>query len=357
MNPRQMVTNSIVRQRRKDQHLKLALKLSDGARGSLFGGISFQPEALPELSQQDIDITTEFCGMKFSAPLLINALTGGTRRGACINAQLAQVAKCSGLPMAVGSQRIALDDPRVASSFTIVRRIYPDGVIFANLGADSSADDARGAVEMLQAQGLQLHLNAAQELAMKEGDRSFYWGERIMAVSQQLPVPVIAKEVGCGITGVTARRLLELGVAAIDVSGSGGTNFVLIEHTRRDRSNSPLTGWGLSTARSLLDVLGANPKAEVCASGGIRSGLDMAKALALGAKICGVAKPLLQAVTVGGVKAGVCLVQRYLAELRTVMILVGAKDLPALRRKPLVFDCETWAYLQQLELTDVWTRK
>lgn len=356
MNRRRLKKNSSVRQQRKDQHLALALALPDGPRGSLFADMLLQPEALPELSIDEIDITTDFCGLTLKSPLLINALTGGTSRAACINARLAQVAKRTGLALAVGSQRIALDDPTVAYSFKIVRSIYPEGIIFANLSAASSVYDAKCAVEMLQAQGLQLHLNAAQEMVMAEGDRSFRWAENIKAVTEQLSVPVVAKEVGSGITGATAQRLLKLGVAAVDVGGSGGTNFVAIENARQSRVSSPLTSWGLPTVWSLLDVLAVNPDANVCATGGLRNGLDMAKALALGARVCGIAKPLLEAISCGGVKAGVTLVQRCLAELKAAMILLGAKDLASLRQKPILFSGKTFTYLQQQGLTEVWTR-
>jgi isopentenyl-diphosphate delta-isomerase len=333
--------------------MQYALKLPD-FRNQLFEGIRFLPEALPELSEQDIDITTEFCGLTLQAPLLINAVTGGTRWGAKVNAQLAEVAKRTDIPLAVGSQRIALDNPRLESTFTIVRQVYPKGIIFANLGADCGADQARRAVEMIQAHGLQLHLNAAQELAMQEGDRSFYWQKAIETIVKQLTVPVIAKEVGCGMTGTTARRLLESGVAAVDIGGLGGTNFVLIEHKRRGCRWSPMVDWGLSTPKSLLSVLQCNPKADVCATGGIRSGVDMGKALACGARICGIAKPVLQAVVSGGIGAGVRLIHRYLAQLRSIMVLVGARDLSSLRKKPLIFDHDIWVYLQQQQSVVAW---
>lgn len=355
MNQKRPTTNSIVRQQRKNQHLELALELPDGPGSNCFEDILLQPEALPELSLSDVDITTHFCGLALKAPLLINAITGGTRESTCINARLAQVAKQTGLPLAVGSQKIALDDPTVAYSFQIVRRIYPKGIIFANLGAGCSVYEAQRAVDMLDAQGLQLHLNVAQEMAMAEGDRSFYWDKHIAAVAQGISVPVIAKEVGSGITGPTAQRLLNLGVAGIDIGGSGGTNFVTIEYARRGNSYSPLNRWGLPTAWSLLDVLGTNPDAEVCATGGMRNGLEIAKALALGARVCGAAKPFLQAVTFGGVKSGVEFVHRCLAELKSAMVLVGAKDLASLRQKPILFNRGTFTYLQQRKLTEIWT--
>lgn len=295
--------------------------------------------------------------MKFRAPILINALTGGTRRGLAVNARLAEVAKRTGLPLAVGSQKVALDCPEVAPTFTIVRHVFPDGVIFANLSAASSVEDARRAVAMLRAQGLQLHLNAAQELAMAEGDRSFIWRDCIAAIAQNISVPVIAKEVGCGMTGSTAKQVHKLGVAAVDVGGFGGTNFVAIEHFRRNFTKSSLIDWGLPTPLSLLDVLGSNTNIDVCASGGIRSGLDIAKALALGAKMCGIAQPLLREVTFGGVQAGVDYIHHCLAELKTVMILTGARDISSLQQKPLIFDSEIWAYLQQRQLTKAWIRK
>ncbi|NLG87520.1 MAG: type 2 isopentenyl-diphosphate Delta-isomerase [Firmicutes bacterium] len=348
MNQEHPKNNSIIiRQQRKDQHLRLGLSLPDGPGCSCFQDVLLVPEALPELSITDIDISTKFCGLNLKAPLIINALTGGTRWAAAINARLAEVAKRTGLALAVGSQRIALANPEVVYSFTIVRRINPDGIVLANLGANSSVDDAYKAVDMLAADGLQLHLNAAQELAMAEGDRSFFWSEPIGAVAQEMSVPVIAKEVGCGLSGQTARRLLELGVSAIDIGGLGGTNFIAIENCRQGKCSSPLNSWGLPTVWSLLDIMAVNPQAEICATGGLRNGLDMAKALAMGAKACGMAKPILAAVTLGGIQAGVNFVEQCLRELKTVMLLVGAKDLAALRHKTVLFGGKTWNYLQQ----------
>ncbi|HHV56307.1 MAG TPA: type 2 isopentenyl-diphosphate Delta-isomerase [Firmicutes bacterium] len=339
------------RSQRKNEHIRWAVELADGPGRTGLGDVMLRPEAVPDLDSRAVDLSTTFLGLRFPFPLLINALTGGTGEAARINARLAQVAKATGLPMAVGSQRIALRDPGLTYTFTVVRRVNPHGVIFANLGAGSTPDEALRAVEMVEAQGLQLHLNAAQELSMAEGERAFYWSEAVAAVASHLPVPVIAKEVGCGLSGASAQRLLALGVKALDVGGKGGTNFVRIEEKRRRGRGSPFLDWGLPTAWSLLDVVGTCPGAEVCASGGLRSGLDMAKALALGARICGVARPLLTAVLTGGVKAGIRLVERWKRELRMSLVLAGARDLAELRRKPLIFTGETWNFIVQRRLT------
>ncbi|MGI6128598.1 MAG: type 2 isopentenyl-diphosphate Delta-isomerase [bacterium] len=351
MNQTQPKNNSLVRQQRKDQHLDWALSLPDSPSTSGFEDIMLIPEALPDLSLSDIDLSTNFCGFPLQAPLMINALTGGTRRAAAINARLAEVAKQTGLMLAVGSQRIALTDSSTKYSFTIARRVNPSGVIWANLSADSSVDDARRAVDMLEAQGLQLHLNAAQELTMDEGDRSFYWTPKIRAIAEQMTIPVVAKEVGCGLSGQTAKRLLNLGMSAIDIGGVGGTNFIDIESSRKGYHDSSFENWGLPTAWSLLDIRALNPRAEICATGGIRTGLDIAKALAMGAKVCGMAKPMLAAVVSGGVKAGIQLVLKCLRDLKMAMLLVGAKDLASLRHKPVVFCNKTATYWQSRGLT------
>lgn len=343
-------SSEALRRRRKKDHLRLALTLPDGPGPTGFADVDLLPEALPDLDLNTVDISTTFCGLRFRAPILINAMTGGTPEAARLNARLAEVAKETGVPMAVGSQRVALRYPALAYTFTIVRRVYPRGVLFANLGAGSTPAEARAAVEMLEAQGLQLHLNAAQELSMREGDRSFRWSESIKAVAAALPVPVVAKEVGCGISGQTARHLFALGVKAVDVGGKGGTNFIAIEERRGLRRSTPFLNWGLPTAWSLLDVLATAPQGEVCASGGIRTGLDMAKALALGARICGVARPLLRAIHSGGTKAGIALIRRWEKELKAALALAGAKSLAELTERQLIFCGDTWNFITQRQL-------
>ncbi|MDK2882479.1 MAG: isopentenyl-diphosphate Delta-isomerase [Bacillota bacterium] len=341
-----------LRTKRKNEHLRLALGFADGPGYTGFEDVLLVPEAVPDLAFSAIDLSTRFCGLELPFPILINALTGGTAETARVNARLAHVAKETGLPMAVGSQKAALEEPNLEYTFTIVRRINPKGIILANLSAASTPDEARQAIEMLEAQGLQLHLNAAQELTMPEGDRVFFWSDKIAAITQRVSVPVIAKEVGSGITGKTAQRLLALGVRGLDLGGKGGTNFIAIEEARRGRKSATFLDWGLPTAWSLLDVIAACPEAEVCASGGLRTGLDMAKALALGARLCGVAVPLLKAVVQDGVKAGVALVERWKEELCCALALAGAKNLGELRRVPVVLKGDTWHFAVQRRLTD-----
>ncbi|HHY92765.1 MAG TPA: type 2 isopentenyl-diphosphate Delta-isomerase [Firmicutes bacterium] len=331
------VKSDFERARRKAEHIRLALSTPEGPGVTGFADVLLWPEAVPDLDLDAIDLSTSFLGRRFPFPLLINALTGGTDEAARINIRLAQVAKETGLPMAVGSQQIALDHPHLAYTFAAVRRVNPRGVVFANLSAGSSPAAAERAVDMVRAEALQLHLNAAQELSMGEGERAFYWSERIRDIAAHLPVPVIGKEVGSGLTGQTAQRLLEAGVKALDIGGKGGTNFVAIENQRRRRGAGPFLQWGLPTVWSLLDVRAACPQAEVCATGGVRTGLDMAKALALGARLCGVASPLLRAVVTGGVKAGVRLVERWKKELSCALLLCGAPNLEELRKKPVLF--------------------
>ena len=339
MSPRQSKKSNSLRRQRKNQHLDLVLELHDGPVDSGFNNIQLIPEALPELSLADIDISTTFCGFDLSAPLMINAMTGGTPRSATINAQLSQVAQHTGLMLAVGSQRIALDDPLTRYSFSIARAVNQEGIIWANLSAGSSVDDARRAVDMIGAQGLQLHLNAAQELFMKEGDLSFYWAAKMKSITEKIQIPVIAKEVGCGMSGMTAKRLLELGASAIDLGGAGGTNFIAIENHRNKTPDVSFSfeRWGLPTVLSLYDVKMLNPLAEICASGGIRGGLDMAKAISMGARICAIARPMLEAIIQGGVKGGIRLAQDYLKGLRLAMLLVGAKDLISLQERSYIF--------------------
>ncbi|MGI6604251.1 MAG: type 2 isopentenyl-diphosphate Delta-isomerase [bacterium] len=347
--------NKSPRQLRKLEHLRLAMSLPPGPGRTGFDDVLLLPEALPNIATAELDLSTTFLGYRLQSPILINAMTGGTPEAARINARLAKVAKEAGLALALGSQRAALEDPSLVYTYTIARRVNPGGVILANLGAGCTPQDAQRAVEMLGAQGLQLHLNAAQELTMVEGDRVFRWQDSIAAITKEMSVPVIAKEVGCGITGSTAKRLINLGIRALDVGGKGGTNFVAIETARRARPNQIFINWGLPTVWSLLDVVAvlreaSLDRAEVCASGGIANGLDMAKALALGAQVCGVAGPLLRAVVSGGVKAGLELVNQWQGELRSVLALTGARNLTELRQKPIVITGVTYTWAVQRNL-------
>ncbi len=294
---------------RKEEHLDITA--TQDVRSAHTTGLEryqLLPCALPEMALSDVSLRARFLGHELGAPLLISAMTGGTPRAADLNRRLAQAAQTLGLAMGLGSQRVALDDPQQMASFQ-VRDVAPDVLLFANLGAVQlnyglGVDDCQRAVEAVSADALVLHLNALQEMIQPGGNTDFSGLlAKIEALCRQAPYPVIVKEVGWGITGETARRLQEAGVAAVDVAGSGGTSWSRVEGHRleseRERQVAiAFDDWGLPTAKALMQARDACPDLPLIASGGIATGVDVAKCLALGANLVGMARPLLLAALV-----------------------------------------------------------
>lgn len=297
----------MIGQLRKDQHIEICrnkdVEASDRFTG--FSRLNFIPEALPRVDESEIDLRREFLGRTFSAPLLITGMTGGISKGAEINRRLAQAAARMNIPMGVGSQRIALDNPEYAPIFK-VKPQAPGLFLIGNIGmAQLTGPDAleicQKAVEMIDADALAIHFNLVQELVQVEGDRRFsgllHGLERIC---RNLQVPVIAKEVGCGMAPATVRRFLDMGFQSVDIGGKGGTSWSHIEGLRSRSELSQELGsgfrdWGIPTAYSLAVVHKAFPTLPLIATGGIRDGLTVAKAVALGARLCGIGLPLLRA--------------------------------------------------------------
>lgn len=288
-------------------------------------------------------------------PVIINAMTGGAEGVGPINRDLAAVAADLGLAMAVGSQTAGLKEPETAETYRVVRRVNPGGVVLANLSADASVQTALRAVEMVEANLLQIHLNAPQELVMREGDRSFT-GQlaNIERLVRALPVPVLVKECGFGLSRNAARRLYEAGVRAVDISGYGGTNFVWIEAGRSGEDLDPgLERWGIPTACAVAEVasLGLNGL-EVVASGGIRCGSDAAKAIALGARAVGVAGEVLRARQRGGAQEARRYLEHLLRDLTRAALLTGSRTIGDLMARPVVVTGETgaWCRLRGVDL-------
>ncbi len=299
--------------------------------------------ALPELNLGDVDPSLTFLGHKLRAPLLISSMTGGTAQAEQLNLRLAQAAQAAGIAMGLGSLRAALETPQLADTYR-VRSCAPDILLLANLGAVQlnygyGVSDCQRAVELVEANGLILHLNPLQEALQPEGDTR--WAgllTKIESVCRALPVPVIAKEVGWGISAQTARQLADAGVAAIDVSGAGGTSWSQVEMHRADdeisrRVAALFRGWGIPTIESLLAVRQAAPHLPLIASGGVRDGLDVAKSVALGASLAGLATPFLQAANISTQAVSV-LIEELICTLRIAMFSVGAQDIAALQATP-----------------------
>ncbi len=330
---------------RKAEHLRINLE-EDVAFPRLTTGLEryrFIPNALPEIALDDVDLTTTFLGRKLRLPLLISSMTGGTEQARRINYHLAEGAQAAGIALGLGSMRAALEDPSLAATFR-VRRLAPDIPILANLGAaqlNAGFDLAhcRQAVEMVEADALILHLNPLQEALQSDGDTN--WRgllPKIEAVCRGLGAPVIVKEVGWGISAGVARRLADVGVAAIDIAGAGGTSWSQVERHRapnehRRRLCAQFADWGLPTAEALVQVRAAVPHLPLIASGGLRSGLDLAKALALGADLGGLAHPFLEAAA-RSAQAVADLAAEIGEALRIALFCLGLTDLEALKGSP-----------------------
>jgi len=335
---------------RKDEHLVVCLGENVQARQVTTGfeEVHLLHKALPEINLEEIDLSDRVFGHTFSAPLIVESMTGGTHNGGKINAAIARAIEELGLGMGVGSQRTAFENPEVEATFAVTRKEAPNAFIMANIGAPQLAKaygvkEAKKAVEMLEADALLIHLNPLQEAVQPEGETAFKGvAAKIGAIVEGLDVPVIVKEVGCGIGAAQAKQLEELGVAGIDVAGAGGTSWTAVEYFRakkrrdeaRQRLGETFWDWGIPTAVSLVEATKA-VHIPIIASGGLRSGVDLAKALALGASLTGVAYPVLDPAFRSALKAKKKL-RLLVDELKTTMFLVGASSVQQLRRVPLV---------------------
>lgn len=328
-------------QTRKADHLAINLKkdVESGVRNGL-ENYHFVHNALPEIDLAEVDCRIDLFNRNLALPLLISSMTGGTPQAARYNQLLAQAAQTYRIGMGVGSQRVGLEHPNLMESFK-VRKYAPDILLFANLGAVQlnytyTIEHCKAAVDALEADGLILHLNALQEALMENGNTNFKGLlKKIEVVCHELPVPVIIKEVGWGISAEVAGRLLEAGVSAIDVAGAGGTSWSEVEKNRvRDDGTWEIAGafrdWGIPTANSLVEVRAAFPDSIVFASGGIRNGAEAAKCLALGANLVGMARPFLRSVAKSG-QAVNRLIEIITRQIRISMFAAGAKNLQELR--------------------------
>jgi isopentenyl-diphosphate delta-isomerase len=345
---------------RKADHIEVCLKENVQSRRATTGfeDVHLVHKALPEIERKKIEISTTVFGYKFSAPLFVGAMTGGTEKATKINAAIAEAVEELHLGMGVGSQRIAIGNPKMERSFSIVREKAPTAFILANIGAPQfvgkyGVKEAEKAVEMVQADALVIHLNALQEAVQPEGDTNYSnLLQKMCKLAQELDVPVIVKETGAGIAAEEATMLEAAGVAGIDVAGVGGTSWAAVEYyrakARQDGSSQRLGetfwDWGIPTAVSLVETV-KSVNLPVIASGGIRNGIDAAKALALGASLASATYPFLKPATTGSEDVKKAL--RYLVgEVRNAMFLVGASSIQKLQKVPVVLTGKTAEWLK-----------
>lgn len=330
---------------RKAEHIELALDQRMQVRQHFFDRWRFVHEALPELDLADVDTASEFLGRRLRAPLLISCMTGGTEEAARINRHLALAAEECGIALGIGSQRKAIEDPSLAATFE-VRTFAPSVPVLANLGAVQlnygfTIDHCRQAVDMIGADALVLHLNPLQEAIQPEGQCNFSGLlDKIRDIVAGLSVPVIAKEVGSGISVETATRLKEVGVQIVDCAGVGGTSWARIEASRADdlELGELFADWGIPTPENIRR-LGQIEDLQIIGSGGVRNGLDVAKAIAMGADLVGMAQQFLR-VAVQSSQAVSERVERTLKELRIAMLCTGSGTIEALRDATLVRKAE-----------------
>lgn len=353
---------------RKDDHIRIIEEEDVETTGTGFADIDLVHEALPEIHRDEIDQSVSLFGRELSAPIVIESMTGGHPNTTALNRALAEAAQETGIAMGVGSQRagLELDDEALLESYTVVREVAPDAVLYGNVGAaqleEYGVAAVERAVEMIDADAMAIHLNFLQEAVQPEGDVDARGClEAIERVASDLSVPVVVKETGNGISGSTAERLTDAGVDAIDVAGKGGTTWSGIEAyraravgaKRQAAVGERFRNWGLPTAVSTIEA--ATVHDCVIASGGIRSGLDVAKAIALGARAGGLAKPFLGAAA-EGTDAVVDLIETLRLELETAMFVTGSRTIPDLQDADHVVLGRTREYLHERR-TDYRTRE
>ena len=334
---------------RKDEHLALARALYRGVTND-FDNVKFVHPGISSVNVNCVDLSTGFLDIHFETPFFINAMTGGSEKTGLINEKLGKIAEKTGMMVATGSVAAAVKNPSLVSSYRVIREVNPKGIILANIGADKNLEVALKAIEVVNADGLQIHLNTAQELIMPEGERDFsFWESNIREMIENIDLPIIVKEVGCGFSQKTLERLISIGVKAVDISGRGGTNFIEIENSRdKEHDHSYLEDWGQSTVESLLESVLVQKKADILASGGIRNALDVVKALRLGAKSVGLAGIILQKLTTEGVEKTVDWIKNLENEIRVIFALLDVENIVELQEKTsLIFSTELVNYASQ----------
>ena len=345
--------------KRKAEHLNISLKRDVQARSvsTGFEDVGLIHNALPEIDKRKLDLSTRIFGHEFAAPIVAGAITGGTQRAAKINATIAEAVETLGLGMGVGSQRVALEDRKLEHTFAVARKKAPTAFLIANIGGVQlrhgySLKEVKRAIEMIDADAIAIHLNALQETAQPGGQTNFKGIlEKIGKIVEESNRPVIVKETGAGIASEEARKLEAVDVKGIDVGGAGGTSFAAVEYYRakegedscQRRLGNAFWDWGVPTAVSIVEV-SQTVSIPVIASGGIRTGVEVAKALTLGSNLTSLSQPILRTAT-EGVEETSKFLSHLVDELKNAMFLMGASSIDNLRKAPIVITGRTAEWL------------
>jgi len=354
---------------RKDEHILLASTENvESNESTWLEHIKFIHNALPELNLDDVVLSCDFLGKSISAPIIIGAMTGGTELSKKINVSLAKAAEKYKIPMMVGSQRVILKHPETKETFSVVRENAPSVPIIGNLGISQVAtstnfDYVEDLIENIDADALAIHLNVIQEVIQPEGDKIFAGAlKKIQDLKNQYSIPIIIKETGCGFSREVTQKLVEIGINAIDVSGVGGTSWVAVEYYRAKKQKSKsrmdlgklFWDWGIPTAASIIEVNSVvknnSSKIKIIGSGGIRSGIDIAKALRIGANYSALARPFLIA-SLEGQESVYQFIEKIMNELKITMLLTGSKDIDELIKAPVVIEptLKNWIKQRSIE--------
>jgi isopentenyl-diphosphate Delta-isomerase len=337
----------LTRANRKQEHIQYALSTGQERKAG-FDDVAFVHQSLPNSIVEDVSLQSKIGELYWSSPIFINAMTGGGgEQTALLNERLSIIARETGAAMAVGSQMSAIKNPSERGTYEIVRKKNPKGTLLANLGSEATVQQANQAVEMIEADALQIHLNVIQELVMPEGDRDFRNAiDRIGLIADSLNVPVIVKETGFGINKEAAAEIAKTSVAAIDVGGFGGTNFSKIENQRRRRILHYFDNWGIPTAVSIVETTSSARPKSVLASGGIQNSLDMVKALGLGASAVGIAGYILKVLNETGLDKAIEEINELQNDLKFLLCALGCTSVSELQDKPMILSGEVYHWLK-----------
>lgn len=335
---------------RKDEHVFIAEKLYQSKSHNRLDEVRLLFKNIPEISKNEVSLTTTIMGYQVDNPFFINAITGGSPQTDKINFQLAQIANQCHVPFATGSVSVALKNSDNAKGFKQLRQLTPDTLLFANLGAGNDFRAAVKALELTQADGLQIHLNVAQELVMPEGDRTFYWKDQLQNINDHLQKPLMVKGVGQGLTPETVKILVKMGIQNIDLAGKGGTNFVAIENERRHNTDySFLNEIGLSLTECLLGIQSLHGQVSITASGGIRNALEIVKSLVLGADSVGISGMFLHTLIKNGPEELIEQINTLQSQVKDLMVMLGCRTVQELHQVRYLLSPELISDQKQLK--------